>query len=109
MVLDKKMIDKIKNAVAFDKIIFKNHALVRMLERKIKSEEITTSLLAAEIIENYDDDKPFPSYLLLGYSDGRPLHIVLSYDKLNEFIYIITIYEPSPELWIKEFKKRRKK
>lgn len=103
------MIDKIKNSIAFDRIIFKNHALVRMLERKIKSGEIINSLLAAEIIENYDDDRPFPSCLLLGYSDSRPLHIVLSYDELNEFIYIITIYEPSPELWDKKFKERRKR
>jgi len=46
---------------------------------------------------------------MLGYSDSRPLHIVLSYDEFNEFIYIITIYEPSPELWVNEFKERRKR
>ncbi len=109
MILDEGMIDKIKNAIVFDRIIFKKHALVRMFERKIKSEEIIDSLLAAEIIENYDDDRPYPSCLLLGYTGSRPLHIVLSYDKLNESIYIITIYEPSSELWIKEFKERRKR
>jgi len=103
------MIDKIKNAIAIDRIIFKNHALVGMLERKIKSGEITNSLLNSVIIENYDDDRPFPSCLLLGYSDNRPLHIVLSYDTINDIIYIITIYEPSHELWSDDLKKRRKK
>lgn len=101
------MIDKIKNAANLDNIIFKKHALMRILERKIKSEEIIKALSDAVIIEKYDDDRPFPSCLLLGYSAGRPLHIVLSYDAINESIFIITIYEPSPELWVNGFKERR--
>ena len=103
------MIDKIKNAITFDNIVFKKHALMRMFERRIKSDEIIKALSDAVIIEKYDNDRPFPSYLLFGYSAGRPLHIVLSYDEIIESIYIITIYEPSPELWVNGFKERRKK
>jgi hypothetical protein len=104
-----KLIDKIKNAIKLDNIIFKKHALVRMLERRIESSDIIHALENCSVVEAYHDDRPYPSYLLLGYSGSRPLHIVLSGDQDMELIFIITIYEPSDDLWEGDYKTRRRK
>ena len=103
------MIDRVKDAVKNDNIILKKHALVRMLERGIQSDEIIEAILNSVIVEEYYDDKPFPSSLLLGYSGTRPLHVVVSYDTEFKMVYVITIYEPSMELWSSDFKSRRRK
>ncbi len=103
------MIDKIKKAISLDNIIFKKHALVRMLERGIESNNIIQALENCSIVEEYHDDRPYPSCLFLGYSGNRPLHIVLSFNPDIELIFIITIYEPSDELWEGDYKTRRRK
>jgi hypothetical protein len=55
-----------------------------------------------EIIREYPDDKPFPSFLLLGYEGERPIHVLAARD--SETCYVITVYEPDPEIWQKDFK-----
>lgn len=45
-------------------IIFKDHAIIRMLERGISKKEITEVLEQGEIIEQYKDDYPYPSCLM---------------------------------------------
>ena len=102
-------INKIKEIAQLDKIVFKKHALARMLERSILSDDVKEVLLDFIPIEDYYDDKPFPSLLILGYTKDRPLHAVVSFDIESEVIFVITIYEPSVELWDNNFKTRRKK
>lgn len=112
MILNKSW-SELKNIIAAavkdGNIIFKKHALVRMLERNIETNDIIKALECCTIIEEYDDDKPFPSCLVLGYSDKRPLHIVLSCNIADTQVFIITIYEPSPEFWNSNFMIRRRK
>lgn len=100
---------KIKNAVRDDHIVFKKYALTRMLERKILSDDIQKVLVNFIVLEEYYNDKPFSSFLVLGYAEERPIHAVVSYDSEYEIIYIITIYEPSIELWGNNFTERRKR
>jgi hypothetical protein len=61
-----------------------------------------------EIIMDYPDDKPLPSKLILGFSNGRPIHVVLAYDAANETGYVITAYVPDENLWNNNYKSRRK-
>ncbi|MBR0365215.1 MAG: DUF4258 domain-containing protein [Clostridia bacterium] len=59
------------------------------------------------IIEEYPDDKPFPSCLILGSdSNNIYVHIVLSTDK--QLINIITAYHPDNEIWESDFKTRKR-
>jgi hypothetical protein len=37
-------------------------------------------ILNGEIIEDYSQDKPFPSCLIFKIVNGKPYHIVVSYD-----------------------------
>ena len=58
-------------------INFKKHALVRIVERKISIQEVEEALLNCYVIESYSEDKPLPSYLVIGYTKNkRPLHII---------------------------------
>lgn len=59
-----------------------------------------------EIIREYADDKPFPSRLLLGWHQKRPLHVVAADTPDNETI-IITAYEPDTTIWEADFKTKK--
>ena len=84
----------------------RRHALRRMVERNISAVEVEEAGAAAEIIEDYPDDKYSPSVLLLGFtSGGRPLHFQVSLVEA-ERTKIVTMYEPEPSEWV-DFRKRR--
>ena len=62
-----------------------------------------------EIIEDYPDDKPYPSCLVLGKTSiGDPVHSVWAYNEFNKWAVIVTAYRPNPEVWI-DWKKRKDK
>lgn len=60
-----------------------------------------------EIIKSYPDDKPYISYLSLGYVNDRPIHVVYAIDE-NDTCIIITTYEPTSELWEPDYKERKR-
>ena len=62
--------------------------------------------MKAEIIEDYPEDKYSPSALLLGFTTtGRPLHFQVSFAEAP-LAKIVTIYEPDPNEWIDNRKRR---
>ena len=89
-----------------DKIAFKKHALLRMHQRGISAEEIKEALMEGE---EYPEDKPLPSFLVLGYAGERPLHVVVALDLEERMIWVITAYEPSIEMWEEGFRRRVKR
>ena len=52
-----------------------------MFQRHITETEIREVIVQGEIIEDYPDDTPYPSCLVSGLANGRPLHFVLAYNK----------------------------
>lgn len=60
-------INDLKNACKNKKIIWKEHATQRLLQRKILRDEVIQCVLNGEIIENYISDKPFASCLVFEY------------------------------------------
>ena len=83
----------IRNAVNAGRVLWKKHALERMLERGIGRNQVKNTILQGVIIENYPDDYPVPS-LLLALNQSEALHVVLAYDAVNEQCHIITAYRP---------------
>jgi len=89
--------------------IFRVHAIKRMFERDISTEDVKHVLLDSKIIKEYLDDKPYPSYLVLGWIEDRPIHLVVAINsEMNETI-IITAYEPSLLEWNEEYSARKVK
>lgn len=88
-------------------LIFRVHALRQMFSRRISDSEVQEVIARGTIIEEYPDDKPYPSYLILGVVNSRPLHVVGAYNRDEGEIIIITAYEPDPDQW-RENKMRRR-
>ncbi|NUN98598.1 MAG: DUF4258 domain-containing protein [Candidatus Omnitrophica bacterium] len=101
-----KTLDQIRHQLAAGEFELSRHALKRVVERNIRSDEVREAGAMAEEIERYPDDKYSPSVLLLGFAGtGRPIHLQVSLSETEE-IKIITIYEPDPREWI-DFRSRR--
>jgi hypothetical protein len=83
----------IRDAVNAGRVLWKKHALERMLERGIGRNQVKNAILHGDIIENYPDDHPIPS-LLLALNQPEALHVVLAYDAASEQCHIITAYRP---------------
>lgn len=88
---------------------YTRHALQRMAERHIQTHEVEDVIQNGTIIRDYPADKPYPSTLILGYLQNRPLHVVYSeIEAAHEPRYIIvTVYEPDPDEWDDSFMQRR--
>ncbi len=101
------LIDKLREMNVAEKYAITEHARIRLIEREITFDDIVCCVANGEIIEQYENDKPLPSCLVLGMEvKGRYIHIVVSHD--DEFIYLITAYYPDEQQWNSDFKTRRK-
>ena len=56
-----------------NKLIFRVHAIRKMFERSINRDDVRHVIDNGEVIREYLDDKPFPSRLILGWREKRPL------------------------------------
>jgi len=84
-----------------------DHIFERLLQRGIFMDDVIAALGAGEIIEQYPNDYPFPSCLVLGHDmAGRALHVVCGSD--GSELWLITAYSPSPFKWAEGFRQRRK-
>ena len=59
-------------------IRFSAHALRQMLARSITVAEVRQVVTGGEAIIEYPDDQPYPSRLMLGFPQGRPVHVVVA-------------------------------
>ena len=101
-------IEKIRKAVSDKRVEFQKHAVRRMVEENLTLTGILEVVLNGEIIKNYPDDRPYPSVLIMGYNNSRPIHVVCSYNYDSDKVHIITNYEPSSDYYESDFKTRRK-
>ena len=90
------------------RLVFRKHAAMRMLQRGIRDDDVEAALASGEVIEEYPEDYPFASRLVLGWSGPRPLHVVASDAPDEDVTYIITTYEPDPNEWEPDLKRRKK-
>ena len=98
---------KIRQSINQGKIIWRRHALERMLERGLSRKVILDAASNGEVIEGYSSDRPTPTVLLLGWDKKRPIQVVLSIEADGE-VAIITAYVPSLEVFEPGFRTRRK-
>ena len=95
-----RLIQQIRDKFAQDLFEFSKHAVDQMILRRISVQEIREAIETGEVIEDYPDDKYWPSCLIYGTTRrGRPLHIHCSYPT-RPIIKVITAYEPDAERWI---------
>lgn len=94
-----------------DKVFYSTHAREEMHSEEfgvITEIEVSEVVENGEIIEEYEDDQPYPSALLYGKTTkDRPLHIVFAYSEKDDLVIIITVYQPDPLKWV-DYRRRRK-
>jgi len=62
---------------------------------------ILFSVVQGEIVEQYKEDRPYPSCLVYGCTfEGEPVHSVWAYNKNTRWAVLVTVYRPDPERWI---------
>ena len=89
----------IADAIHTRRVRITEHADEEARDDRVSIEQILNTVPAGEIIEQYPDDKPYPSCLIYSDSDG-PLHSVWAYNELNFWAVLITVYRPDPERWV---------
>lgn len=94
-------------ALSNGNIIWRKHSLEKMLARGISRAEVLEVLENGETIQRYEYDKPFPSALLLGFPNSRPIHVVVSFSEIQLEIFVITAYEPDLAIFEPDFKTRK--
>lgn len=99
-------IKRIRELCGSGMIKWSRHALKRMRERKISTDDFSNCISTGEIIEQYPDSHYHPSCLILGVSiNGKYLHVVIGCD--NEYVYAVTAYYPDPSEWETDMKTRK--
>lgn len=94
------MINEIRSAINLEKVIISRHAKEEAENDDVSLEEIIFSVMNGEIIENYPDDFPFPSCLILGTNQQQePIHSVWAYNENTDFAVLITVYRPDFNMW----------
>jgi len=103
--------DRIRACFESQAILYTSHARAEMRSEEfgqIADQEVDEALSGCEAIEEYPDDTPYPSVLLLGENEsGRPIHAVCAYAPDDQVMIIITVYEPDPDRW--DDNRRRKR
>jgi len=83
------------------------HAEKERYAEDISLSDIETVILSGEILEDYPDDPRGESCLILGHTEGRPIHVVCGYTSTRS-IRVITVYLPKQPKWQDERTRRAK-
>jgi hypothetical protein len=87
-------------------IVYRIHALERMFERNISCRELNKIIKNGELVENYPNNVPYPSKLVMGRVNNRPVHVVFTENKEGKTAIVVTVYEPDPGKWIRNVVRR---
>jgi len=100
-------LEDIIEAIRHNRIRITDHADEEAQADHLSFDEVFISVFQGEIIEEYPDDKPYPSCLIYGETFRRePVHSVWGYNRQNGWAVLITTYRPDPDRWI-NWRKRR--
>ena len=88
-------------------LVFRVHAIQRMFRRGISDEDVRHVLDTGETIQDYPEDQPYPSRLVLGWRGSQAIHLVVADNIDEQEIVVITVYQPDPAQWEADFRRKR--
>jgi hypothetical protein len=92
-------LDRIAEAIRADRIRITDHADEEAAADQVSVSDVLKTIGSGEIIEQYPNDKPYPSCLIYSECSGQ-LHSVWAYNEVNSWAVLITVYRPDPKRWI---------
>ncbi len=94
-------LEDIIDAIRNQRVRITDHADEEAQADRLTFDQVFYSVFQGEVIEDYPDDKPYPSCLIYGDAfNGEPIHSVWAYNLSNQWVVLITVYVPDPERWI---------
>jgi len=94
-------ISDIVEAIRDGRVRITDHADEQAEADDLALDAVYVAVLDGEIIEDYPDDRPYPSCLIYGRaSGGDPIHSVWAYNEASGWAVLVTVYRPDPERWI---------
>ena len=94
-------IEQIVEVIRHGRVRITDHADEETQADRLSYDEIFNSVVRGRLIEDYPDDKPYPSCLVYGNTfRGEPVHSVWAYDSKTGWAVMITTYRPDPTRWI---------
>ncbi len=101
-------ISDIVDAIRSGRIRITDHADEETQNDRLSYEEIFFSVFTGELIENYPEDKSYPSCLVYGCTfKDEPVHSVWAYNEETQWVVLITTYRPDPARWVNWRERRR--
>ncbi len=97
----------IKRCFHARKILWTYHVNMRLGQRSISRAQIFQAIDTFDIIEEYPNDKYFPSYLIRAEVGQIVFHTHVAIDTEGDNVRIITAYFPDRVGWNEDFKVRR--
>lgn len=95
--MSEALIVELRDKIRKGEYRFSDHAVKRMIKRSNERSEVEDAVMAGEVIEEYPDDKYYPSCLVYGKTrNGRDIHVQLS----SPEVVVITTYEPDESEWV---------
>jgi hypothetical protein len=95
-------------AILAARVRITDHADEEAAADGLSFDEVYFSVLLGEIIEEYPEDQPYPSCLILGETfRGEPVHSVWAYNSASRWVVLVTVYRPDPARWI-DWRERRR-
>ncbi len=102
-------IERIITAIRNQRVRITDHSDEEAANDRLSIDEIYSSVMHGEVIEDYPKDRPYPSCLVFGMKpSGDPIHSVWGYNSESQWAVLITVYRPDPVRWI-DWKVRAKK
>ena len=99
-------LEQLRHYFEEDAVFVTEHAAERFRQRGITISDIRRVISTEEIIEQYPDDFPFPSCLILGNNKmGNKIHVCMSDEGTAS--RIITAYYPDSEKWSEDMRSRK--
>ena len=97
-------IEAVRELCHDETIVITKHSLKRLIERGIELARVKQAIMHGEIIEDYPEDYPYPSCLILGMAER--LHVCAGVG--DGCLWLITAYEPDPAKWETDLRTRKK-
>jgi hypothetical protein len=86
-------IETIKTKIRQREFVFSSHAEEARMDDGLTAQEVVDAILNDEILEQYPDTGRGKSCLVLGFVDGKALHVVCGWR--GDLLVIITVYLPT--------------
>lgn len=91
-------IEHIIDAIRNHRVRITDHADEEAFDDDLVFDEVYLSVFQGEIIEDYPNDKPYPSCLIFGKNfSAEPIHSAWAYNPENGWEVLITVYRPDPD------------